>query len=193
MKLLMPRRPGARCFIALKLLLALLFMGGWVLGSEPPLMTEKQVKALFLVNFAKYVDWPSDSLAAGNDSFVIGLFGECKLADDLAKAVVGRTVSGHGIRIQQVRNQDEARACRIVFISHAEKKRLVELLEQVRGLPVLTVGETDEFCQLGGIITFIKKDDKVRLQIELDAARRAGLEISSRLLSVADRVNGGKH
>jgi hypothetical protein len=74
----------------------------------------------------------------------------------------------------------------------SEKKRLAEILARIKALPSLTVGETDHFAQQGGVIGFIKREGKVRLEINLEAARQAGLQLSSKLLSVADSVTG-KH
>jgi hypothetical protein len=167
----------------------LLFRVANVAGGEVS-MTEYQVKALFLLNFTKYVDWPPVSFAGTNTPIIIGLYGEDKFGDALKQAVEGKTISGRRIILQRFEKDDESGKCHILFISDSEKKRLGEILDKIRALPVLTVGETDQFMEQGGVINFVKKEGKIRLEINLDAARQAKLEISSKLLSVADVVKG---
>lgn len=167
----------------------LLFRAANVAGGEVS-MTEYQVKALFLLNFTKYVDWPPVSFAGTNTPIIIGLYGEDKFGDALKQAVEGKTISGRRIILQRFEKDDESGKCHILFISDSEKKRLGEILDKIRALPVLTVGETDQFMEQGGVINFVKKEGKIRLEINLDAARQAKLEISSKLLSVADVVKG---
>ncbi len=154
-------------------------------GAEPS-MTEYQVKALFLLNFTKYVDWPTNAFAGTNAPIVIGLYGENKFGDALTKAVEGRTVSGRQIVIQPIEKNGDPGKCQVLFISDSEKNHLGEILDNIKALPVLTVGETDQFLERGGMINFVKKEGK----IQLEGARRAKLEISSKLLGVADVVKG---
>lgn len=185
-----PRRPGLPAKVA-----RLLGLFGLLAGVAPgvcaePVYTEYQVKALFLVNFSKYVSWPAEAFSDNAAAITVGVLGEDKFGEHLAKAVEGRTVSGRALAIRFVKNEEDLAACQILFVSASEKKRLVEILAKVKTRPVLTVGEIEEFLRQGGIINFIKKDGKVRLEIDLDAARRAGLQISSKLLAVADSVRG---
>jgi len=160
------------------------------LAAAETSLPEYQVKALFLVNFTKYVEWPVDSSADASTPFTIGIAGDNDIAPYLQSAVEGKTIAGHPLVIRHVEKNEDLANCQILFISASEKSHLAEILNQVKTSPVLTVGETDQFSQRGGIIGFIKKEGKIRLQIDLNAARAAGLQISSRLLSVADRVTG---
>lgn len=152
--------------------------------------SEYQVKAMFLFNFAKYVEWPSDVFTDTNAPITIGVLGENRFGDELQKVVAGKNVSGRTIVLRQVENANDASKCHILFISASEKNRLGEILGKIKGLPVLTVGETEQFTGQGGIINFMRKEDKVRLEIDLNAARQAKLQLSSKLLSVADVVKG---
>ena len=154
------------------------------------LLTEYQVKSLFLMNFVKYVDWPPGSFVAGDAPIVIGLYGEDKFGDELRTVVEGRTISGRRITIQPIQLEEDLGKCHILFVSDSEKNRLAEILAPVKTLPVLTVGETDRFLEQGGVINFVKKEGKIRLEINLTAAVEAKLEISSKLLRVADVVKG---
>ena len=153
-------------------------------------MKESQVKALFLFNFAKYVDWPPAVFHGTNAPIIIGLSGEDRFGDVLKKMVEGKRVSGRQILIQPIEKDGDLGKCQILFISDSEKNRLSEILDKIKTLPVLTVGETDQFVELGGVINFVKKEGKVRLEINLEAARQARLEISAQLLRVADVVKG---
>jgi hypothetical protein len=175
--------------LALGSLLA--FLGGANPGrGAEPAFTEYQVKALFLLNFTRYVEWPAASFAETNTPIVIALYGEDKFGDELKKAVESKLVAGRTIVIRPVENDDEAAKCHLLYLNVSDKKRLGEILAKVKGLPVLTVGQTDQFMEQGGMINFVKKEGRVRLEINLDAARQANLQISSKLLSVADVVKG---
>jgi hypothetical protein len=167
----------------------LLLRAAHVAGAEPA-MTEYQVKALFLLNFTKYVDWPPAAFAGTNSPIVIGVYGEDKFGDALTNAVEGKTISGRQIIIQPIEKDGDTGKCQMLFISDSEKNHLGEILDKIKVLPVLTVGESDQFLERGGMINFVKKEGKVRLEINLAAARQAKLEISSKLLGVADVVKG---
>ena len=171
---------------------------GWLSLMAPAMQTsgaeaslsEYQVKSLFLVNFAKYVEWPAMAFTDASAPIVIGVTGENNIGAQLEKAIEGKNVSGRAIRILTVQKDEDFAKCHILFVSASEKKHFGEILSKVQGLPVLTVGEAEPFLQQGGMINFTKKEGKVRLQIDLDAARKAKLQLSSKLLSVADSVTG---
>jgi hypothetical protein len=159
---------------------------GWADESLP----EYQVKALFLLNFIKYVDWPPIAFAGSNTPITIGVFGESKLGEALKNVVAGKSVGGRTIAIRQIEGTDDCSQCHILFISDSESARMRRILDKASALPILTVGEDAAFAQNGGIINFVRKNGNVRLEIDLAAARKAGLAISSRLLAVADVVKG---
>jgi len=153
--------------------------------------TEYQVKALFLLNFTKYVGWPDAAFAQTNTPITIGICGEDGFGGALEKAVAGRNVNGRSIVIEHVQDLGQMIKCQVLFISGSEKAKEDEILGQLKFSPVLTVGESDKFTDQGGVINFIKKDGKIRLEINFEAAQHANLQISSKLLSVADVVKGG--
>jgi hypothetical protein len=155
-------------------------------GSLP----EYQVKALFLLNFTKYVEWPPTAFAASNTPVTIGVYGESKLSEALKNVVAGKSVGGRAIVVRQFENADDSSQCQILFVSDSEASRMRGILEKAGSLPILTVGEDEAFGRNGGIINFLLKNGSVRLEIDLAAARKAGLTISSRLLAVADVVKG---
>jgi hypothetical protein len=153
-------------------------------------LTVLQVKALFLLNFIKYVDWPPNAFAGSNTNVTIGLYGESKLGEALRTAVAGKAVGGRTIVIRQIDGTDDFSPCHVLFISDSESSRMRGILDKASPLPILTVGEDEAFAQNGGIINFVLKNGNVRLEIDLAAARKAGLTIHSRLLAVADMVKG---
>ncbi len=165
-------------------------IGFTTIGRAQNSLSESQVKALFLFNFAKYVEWPAEAFSGPNAPITIGVVGASPCAQHLQKAVEGKVVSGRPLLIRQIEKPEDRGQCHILFISDSEKRHVGEILDQVKDLPILTVGESDQFAQAGGVIGFVKKEGKVRLAIDLKAARHAKLEISSKLLSVADTVTG---
>jgi hypothetical protein len=158
--------------------------------AETPALSEYQVKALFLFNFAKYVDWPPHAFADDSAPIVIGLVGQDNFGDNFKQAITGKTINGRPVVVKHVSSEQEYKGCHILFISASEKSGLPEILNAVKDSPVLTVGETERFLAQTGMINFTKKENKIRLEINLGAVQRANLKISSKLLSVADVVMG---
>ena len=154
-------------------------------------LTEYQVKALFLFNFTKYVEWPAAAFASAHAPITIGVLGQDKFDDNLLRAVEGKTVNGRACVIKHLASGEDPGGCQILFVCDSEASRMAEIMDKAGTLPVLTVGEDEAFAQNGGIINFVLKNGNVRLEIDVAAAKKAGLTISSRLLAVADAVKGG--
>ncbi len=156
--------------------------------TEPT--TERQVKAQCLLNFAKYVEWPSDVFPDADSPIVIGIVGENKFQDDLKDVMADKRVGGRKIIVKAVASQSDYRKCQILFIGASDTKQEAEVLKSLKSLPMLTVGETEQFVQDGGMINFTTRDGRVRFDVDLNAARAVGLGISSKLLSLAETVRG---
>jgi hypothetical protein len=156
---------------------------------ETPVLSEYQVKALFLFNFAKYVDWPASAFPDDGAPIVIGVVGQDSFGDDFQKVAAGKSINGRQVVIKHVSSPEEYKTCHILFVSASEKDHLASILDAVKDTSILTVGETDGFLSQG-MINFTKKASKIRLEINLKAAQDARLQLSSRLLSVADVVLG---
>lgn len=153
---------------------------------------EYQVKAAFLYNFAKFAEWPTNTFASTNAPMTFGVFGPNPFRGELKRALQGRSINGHPLRFRELTATDELKQCQVVFISAKHREPLNEILNAVRTVPVLTVGEEPgHFIEAGGIINFILEDDKVHFEINNEAARRVGLKLSSKLLSLATRVKNG--
>jgi YfiR/HmsC-like len=147
--------------------------------------SEEQVKAAFIYGFTKFVEWPPQAFAEPNSPFTIGIVGESELRQELEQSVRGKELDGHKFEVKQARDPAELRACQLLFITRSERRRQSDLLRNVAGLPVLTLGDNDRFLAAGGMINFIMEGKKVRFEINEAAARRVGLIIHSRLLSLA--------
>lgn len=162
-------------------------------ASEAQSPTEYQVKAAFLYNFAKFVEWPARSFPMAGAPFTLCVVGEDPFGSDLEEITQGKTVNERKLVTRRVKKTQEREPCHILFISPSEEERLGEILRAVGNSSVLTVSDIEKFSQSGGIIRFTQDGNKIRFEINLDAAERAGLRISSRLLKLARIVrNGGR-
>jgi hypothetical protein len=179
---------GGGTLVARRLLVlaasALLAVGLAVVGqAQAP--TEYEMKALFLYNFAKFVEWPRDAAGTTNAPFVIGVLGEDPFGDVLDETLRGKTVGGRTVVVRRFMRAKDARVCQMVFVSASEHRHLRSIFDSLRGAKVLTVGETPDFALQGGIINFTLQDNRVHFEINVEAAQSAGLKISSKLLSLA--------
>jgi hypothetical protein len=152
-------------------------------AQAPP--TQYQLKAAFLYNFAKFIDWPPETFPDDKSPFIIGILGENPFGTDLERMVAEKKINNRPIKIRPFSAVADATNCCILFISTSEIKRMPEIMEKLHGTSVLTVGETDQFIGAGGMINFVPEANKIRFQINDAAAKAAGLKISSKLLSLA--------
>lgn len=148
-------------------------------------INEYQVKAAFIFNFAKFVEWPSDAFGEGG-ALVVGVIGDDPFGGALDR-LNGNTANGRALRIKRFRWGDDLRACHVLFISASEGRHLNKIMQSISGRSVLTIGESTQFGQSGGMIRFVIQDNKVRFEINASAAGQAGLRISSKLLALSKR------
>lgn len=159
----------------------------------PPLqaqLEEYQVKAAFLFHFAQLVDWPSGSLGSENSPLILCTAGENALSGILEVLVQGKEIRSHPLQVRHLREKDNQAACHLLFIVGTDKKHAAAILTGVNNAPILTIGESDNFIQQGGIIGFCLQENKICFDINLETANRAHLKISSRLLLLARSVIG---
>ena len=157
-------------------------------SSAQPSLAEHQVKALFLFNFTRYVDWPDEAFESETAPFIIGVIGEDSFDGELNRIVRERKVNDREIVIRNVAGIDKIPGCHILYVSFSERSRRDEIFEATEGLPVLTVGEGRRFLQQGGGGQFLTTGGNVRLAIHRLNAERNGLVLSSQLLGVAEQV-----
>jgi len=165
-------------------------MNGWpaVAGSEQS-DVETRVKAAFIYNFARFVEWPS---GAKSGPVRIGILGRGELGSPLEEIVRGKSANGRPIEVGHVNSAAEAEHFEILLIERSESKHLRDILQPLAGKPVLTVCDGGPCQRDGGIIAFQIVEESVRFQINQEAAQTAGLKISSQLLKVA-LAAGGRH
>lgn len=145
---------------------------------------EYKVRTAFLYNLARMVEWPSDKLANANTPFIFCLFGE-DFFGDMLDSLKNKTVKNRSLFLKRNVSLKELGQCQLLFISRSESERLSNILPYVENLPVLTVSDVSGFVEQGGIVNLPTQGTRIQIEVNLQAAKKAGLIISSRLLSVA--------
>jgi hypothetical protein len=154
--------------------------------AQAPKTTEYQVKAAYMANFSKFVDWPAK--AAKGESFNICVLGQDPFGPVLDAAVAGATVDGVPVAAKRISRPQDALNCRVLFISSSEDSQWKEIQAALRQLSVLTVSDMHEFARRGGIVQFILDGNRVRFEVNLAATGPPGLTLSSELLKLAVNV-----
>ena len=146
---------------------------------------EYEVKAAFIYNFAKYIKWPKTSTAEATKPFVIGIIGKDPFGPVLDDIMRGKSVQSRAVVVKRFGRVEDVADCDILFISSSEKNNLQRIFEVLRKVPVLTVGDMDQFAERGGMINLTTEENRVRFEINIEAAERAGLKPGSQLLRLA--------
>jgi hypothetical protein len=175
------------------LVACLVLLGTRPAGAQAVRASVTEVQAVFLFNFAQFVDWPAEAFPEPQSPLVIGILGKDPFGDFLDATVRGETVRGRTFRVDRYRRIEDVKTCHILFISRSEAKRLDTILAALKDKPVLTVSNSDDFEQSGGIIRFVLDKSRIRLSIDLEAAQAARLTFSSKLLRSAAIVPSSSH
>jgi hypothetical protein len=154
---------------------------------------EYQIKAVFLYNFSQFVEWPEKAFTHADAPLIIGVLGENPFANYLEETVKGEKVNGHPLEVKHFQTIGQVSECHILFIHMNEKDEVKKVLAVLGERNILTVSELANFAKQGGIVRFFTEDNRTRIRINLDAAKKAELTISSKLLKVADVVNSQKN
>jgi hypothetical protein len=176
--------------LRIALLATLLALGGNASAQELGASdsSEYLIKAGFIYNFAKLVEWPASVVQKGQP-IVIGVLGNDPFATILERVVNGKTLDGQPFVVKRLRNKEFTDcSCQILFVATAESARPDEIIQFQKTASVLTIAEAPDFARRGGIIAFILEDSKVRFEVNVNAAKQAALTISSRLLTLATIV-----
>jgi len=188
------RIPHGRPKRAKPSLLALLLLAACgtppIEGGQSSAASEYTVKAAFLFHFAQFVEWPAEAFADANSPLTYCTIGEDPFRGALDESVNGKSIGNRRLQVKHVKELEQIAGCQVLFIAAGEKKRHGEELAMASKRPVLTVGETDGFATEGGIIGFCREQNKIRFEINLDAAGKAQFKISAKLLSLAKTVIG---
>ncbi len=161
------------------------------LPAAPGTPTEHQVKAVFVYNFSHFVEWPTTTFATPAEPFVIGVLGGDTFTTQLEEAVLGERIEGHELVVRRFRNAEDIGGCQILFIDQSESAQLERVLTVLNRRSTLTVSDLDGASQRGVMIQFAMENNRIRLLINVDSARAAGLTISSNLLRPAKIVHTG--
>jgi len=161
-----------------------------LLGSAraQPTLTESQAKAAFVLNFARYVEWPERAFPARETPLSICLLGRDPVGNALL-ALEGRQVQNRVVTVRRLANADEARTCHVLFLAESEERRLVHALRGLIGLPVLTVGDTDGFIDNGGAIGLVQGEGRLQFEVNRHVLDQAQLKASSNLLKLARNLS----
>lgn len=157
--------------------------------AAPQQPEEAQVKSAIILNMARYVEWPADTFA--NDSAPLGIctLGQNKLATAMA-SLHGKTVKGHPVTVRRMSGSGDLGGCQVIVVDTHERRSAANLVDKVRKMPILTIGDLAGFTQDGGIVELYLHEGKVRFEVNLAAAHQNRLRISSQLLKVARVVRG---
>jgi len=154
--------------------------------SQKP--TDYEVKAAYLYNFGRFVEWPAKVAAAQSGHFTVCVLGQDPFGPSLDTTLAGETIGGKSIVAKRISNPQESDDCQILFLSPTESGRAKKIVAELDKKAVLTVSDMPEFAQLGGMIQFVLEEKRVRFEVNLTATQRAGLTLSSELLKVATAV-----
>lgn len=162
-------------------------------AAQPAIPREYQIKAVFLFNFVQFVDWPPQVFSQPESPLIIGILGSDPFQSYLDEIVRGEKLNSHPLVVRRYRRPEDIGPCQVLFISRSEASRLGRILTRLKGRSILTVGDMPDFAQRGGMIRFVTVNNKIRLQINVDAAKAADLNISSKLLEPSQIVTPGRN
>lgn len=152
------------------------------------LVREYDLKAAFLFNFAHFVEWPAEAFADTNAPIVIGILGEDPFGPVLDKILEGETIKDRKLVVKRFRQVEELESCHVLFISKSEKDHIDQILASLGDASIFTVGDTAGFARRGGVTNLFLQGNRVRFEINVQAAKRKGLKISSQLLALGTVV-----
>lgn len=170
--------------------LSLLLLAARSAAAQAP-RSEYEVKAAYLLNFARYAEWPATPPTDATDELVICVLGHDPFGASLDRTVQGRRVLGRAVRVVRPGSRAEARLCQIAFIGGDPRAEIGPWLAEMRGRPVLTIGDGPDFTEAGGAIAFVPVEQTVRFEVNRNALERSGVRLSSRVLALATRVTTG--
>ena len=174
--------------------LAVLLLGSssTIIAAETSLSAEYQVKAVFLFNFAQFVEWPATAFREPQSPLVIGVLGEDPFGAYLDELVSGEKVTEHPLQVRRYQRVEDIADCHILFIGRMAPGQLERIVAQLKKRSVLTVGDGETFTRQGGMVRFVTESGKIRLRINVEAAKACGLTISSKILRPATIVTAEK-
>jgi hypothetical protein len=165
-------------------LLLLCVMAAPKISAQGPASREAAIKAVFLFNFTQFAEWPPQTFSNAAAPFIIGILGEDPFGSSLDETIEGEKVNGHKLVIQRFKDAKEIKGCHLLFINLKDVDYR-ELLSSLAGHNILTVSDNRNFMRQGGMVRFSTENNKIKLEINTEAAKQEGLVISSKLLRIA--------
>ena len=156
--------------------------------AQSPKPTDYDVKAAYLYNFGRFVEWPGKVAATQGGSFTVCVLGQDPFGPSLDATLAGETIGGKAVVARRISSAQESDNCQILFLSLTEASRLNKIITDLNKKPVLTVSDMPQFLKSGGMIQFVLEEKRIRFEVNLTATQRAGLALSSELLKVATVV-----
>jgi hypothetical protein len=158
--------------------------------------TEYQIKAAMILNFIKFVQWPAQSADQfpdqlndlTNPTITIGIFGKDNFGNTLDQ-IEGRKIGNKQLSVRHIKSMNQLSGCQILFVSASDSHRTYQILREISGMPVLTIGEDEDFIRLGGIIRFYSEKNHIRFEVNQTAALKSDLKLSVKLLEVAAAIH----
>jgi uncharacterized protein DUF4154 len=181
------RRSASGYLLHLFLLTLVLLQGSQHVLAQAP-SREYQLKAVFLFNFTQFVNWPAHAFENAESPLVIGIIGENPFGAYLAQTVSGEKINGHPLAIQYYKNEEEIKSCHILFVNIRETNKLEQALEAAQGRNILTVSDQPDFLKHGGMVRFVTNNNKIKLQINMEACKESKMVLSSKLLRLAEII-----
>ena len=182
-----------RAWLAVLGLAALVTWGSAAPAQAPAAASERGVKAAYVYKFLGYVEWPAAAFAQADAPMVIGVVGADEVATELTEIVRGRAVGGHPVEVRKLRPGESTAGLHVLFIGAAERARAPPLIRAAHARGAMTITETDDGLEQGSVINLVVMEGRVRFEVSLEAAERAGIKLSSRLLAVAHLVRMGNN
>lgn len=174
----------SRLIVAVLLCLSLAW-GAKAQSSDSAASSEYLIKAGFIYNFAQLVQWPPTAFSQADSPITIGILGADPFGEIIDHVVQNKKLEGRNLVVKRLKRGASFKDCNILFISSSEVPHLEEILQSAKNLPILTIGEMPSFATRGGIINLTVEGNRVRFEVNIEAAKQANLNISSRLLALA--------
>jgi hypothetical protein len=152
---------------------------------------EYELKAAFLYRFTEFVDWPSTAFANSQTPVRICVLGTDPFGDILDRTLNGERVNGRSVIPERIQRADQAADCHVLFMGRSEARQASDIMKQLPRVPLLIVGEMNNFLEMGGTVNFINEGGRIRFDINMNGAQRAQIQMSSKLLRLARRVVTG--
>lgn len=170
-------------------ILCLLLTVSQIAGASLP-VSESQLKAAWLLNFAKLTEWPQEAFADNTEPIVIGVMGDTTFEEQLARSLAGKLAHGRSFEVRPVEEANEALFCLMLFLGSDSGDRRAETLRLLNNSPVLTIDDSVGADSSGCVLKFLRLDNKIRFHVDLESANAAGVKLDPKLLEVAHSVNG---